>query len=38
MENSDLIFSLSGIRGIYGKSLTPEVSKRIAIAFGLWIN
>ena len=38
MENSDLIFSASGIRGIYGKELNTEVAKKIAIAFGLWIK
>lgn len=34
----NLIYSLSGIRGKVGKNLTPEVAKKIAIAFGLWIN
>ncbi len=36
MENHNLIFTLSGIRGIANKDLTFDVVKRIAIAFGLW--
>ncbi len=36
MENNNLIFTLSGIRGIANKDLTFDVVKRIAIAFGLW--
>jgi phosphomannomutase len=33
-----LIFSFSGIRGIAGKELNVEITKKIAIAFGLWFN
>ncbi|MFX0056881.1 MAG: hypothetical protein ACFE85_01030 [Candidatus Hodarchaeota archaeon] len=33
-----LIFSFSGIRGIAGKDLNFEISKKIAIAFSLWLN
>lgn len=36
MENNNLIFTLSGIRGIANKDLTFDVVKRITIAFGLW--
>jgi len=35
---SNLIFTPSGIRGIYGKDLTVEIVKKIAIAFGLWLK
>ena len=38
MNGSDLIITPSGIRGIFGKGLTFEASKRIAIAFGSWLN
>ena len=38
MDNSQLIFTLSGIRGIYGKALTDKAAKKIAIAFGLWLK
>ena len=32
------IFSVSGIRGIYGKDLNFKVVKKIAMAYGLWLN
>jgi len=38
MENSNLIFTFSGIRGIAGKDLNFNIAKKIAIAFGSWIN
>ena len=38
MGISNLIFTPSGIRGIYGKDLTVEVVKKISIAFGLWLK
>jgi len=37
MEESNLIFTISGIRGIVGKDLTKEVVKQIAFAFGTWL-
>lgn len=37
-SKNKLIFSFSGIRGIAGKNLNFEISKKIAIAFGLWFN
>jgi len=33
---TDLIISISGVRGIVGDSLTPEVVLRFAAAFGAW--
>ena len=36
MDN--LIISISGIRGIYGKSLTEDIAVRAGRAFGLWTN
>ena len=38
MEGSNLIFTSSGIRGIYGKDLTFEIAKKIAISFGEWFS
>ncbi|MFX1481159.1 MAG: hypothetical protein ACFFCI_24020 [Promethearchaeota archaeon] len=38
MENEGLIFTLSGIRGIAGKELNFDTAKRIAIAYGSWLN
>ena len=38
MENKNLIFTISGIRGIFGESLNDAIIKRIAIAYGLWLN
>ncbi len=37
-HKSDLMISVSGIRGIIGKSLTPEIVARYAAAFGTWAN
>ena len=34
MGGSNLIFTFSGIRGIYGKDLNFEIAKKIAISFG----
>ncbi|MBY9014627.1 MAG: hypothetical protein KGD68_02950 [Candidatus Lokiarchaeota archaeon] len=34
MEESNLIFTFSGIRGISGKDLNFEIAKKIAISFG----
>jgi phosphomannomutase len=33
-----LIFTFSGIRGIVGRDLNPEIAKKIAIAFGSWLT
>jgi len=38
MDGNNLIFTLSGIRGHAEKDLTFNTIKKIAIAFGLWIN
>jgi len=38
MELNNLIFTFSGIRGISGKYLNYKTSKKIAIAFGEWLN
>jgi len=38
MEEKDLIFTISGIRGIYGKSLNNEIIKKIAVAYGQWLK
>ncbi len=38
MEDKNLIFTLSGIRGRAEKDLTFDTVKKIAIAFGLWID
>ena len=38
MEEKNLIFTLSGIRGRAEKDLTFNTVKKIAIAFGLWID
>jgi len=38
MERENLIFTLSGIRGRVEKDLTFNIVKKIAIAFGLWID
>ena len=38
MEKENLIFTLSGIRGIIGKALNFNVVKKIAIAYGLWLD
>ena len=34
----DLVFTISGIRGIYGKSLNSDIIKKIAIAYGQWLK
>lgn len=33
-----LLISVSGVRGVYGESLTLEVVRRYAYAFGLWLG
>jgi phosphomannomutase len=38
MDSNNLIFTLSGIRGRAEKDLKYDTVKKIAIAFGLWIN
>src|ERR1043165_713328 len=37
-EAAPLMVGVSGLRGIVGKSLTPEVAARFARAFGTWLN
>ena len=34
----DLVFTISGIRGIYGKSLNNEIILKIAFAYGQWLK
>ncbi len=36
-SDAPLMVSVSGCRGIVGKSLTPEVAARFAGAFGGWL-
>ena len=36
--NASLIVGVSGLRGIVGESLTPEVAVRFAAAFGTWLT
>ncbi len=38
MSDAPLIVGVSGLRGIVGESLTPEVAVRYAGAFGGWLN
>ena len=38
MNDAPLIVGVSGLRGIVGESLTPEVAVRYAGAFGAWLN
>ncbi len=38
MGDSSLIFTFSGIRGIFGKDLNFDVAKKIAISFGEWFT
>ncbi|MFX0070991.1 MAG: hypothetical protein ACFFAO_07870 [Candidatus Hermodarchaeota archaeon] len=38
MVEKELIFTISGIRGIVGKNLNAELVKRIALAYGLWLK
>ena len=37
-ETAPLMLGVSGLRGIVGKSLTPEVAARFAGAFGTWLK
>ncbi|MFG0306785.1 MAG: phosphoglucosamine mutase [Phycisphaerales bacterium JB040] len=38
MSDAPLILGVSGLRGIVGQSLTPEVAVRYAAAFGAWLR
>ncbi len=38
MTDAPLMLGVSGLRGIVGKSLTPEVAARFAEAFGGWLS
>ena len=38
MKKNNLIFTFSGIRGIFDKDLDFRISKKLAIAFGMWYN
>ncbi|MFW9897836.1 MAG: hypothetical protein ACFFDO_01075 [Candidatus Thorarchaeota archaeon] len=38
MKESNLIITISGIRGIFGKNLNIDIVKKIAITYGLWLN
>ena len=38
MSDAPLILGVSGLRGIVGQSLTPEVAVRYAAAFGDWLK
>jgi phosphomannomutase len=38
MSEAPLMLGVSGLRGIVGKSLTPEVAARFAGAFGAWLR
>lgn len=38
MKESNLIFTLSGIRGLTDKDLNFDTVKKIAIAYGLWVD
>ncbi len=37
MSDAPLMLGVSGLRGIVGQSLTPEVATRFAAAFGAWL-
>lgn len=37
MNNAPLMLSISGMRGLVGKSLTPTVAARFGAAFGSWL-
>ena len=37
MKNTPLMLSISGMRGLIGKSLTPPVAARFGAAFGSWL-
>jgi phosphomannomutase len=38
MSENNLIFTFSGIRGIFGRELNIDVARKIGIAFGYWFN
>jgi phosphomannomutase len=38
MGDNSLIFTISGIRGIFGKDLNFDIAKKIAISFGEWFD
>ena len=38
MEEKELIFTISGIRGIVGENLNSDIAKKIALAYGLWLK
>lgn len=38
MEEKELVFTISGIRGIYGKSLNNDIIKKITVAYGRWLK
>ena len=38
MSDAPLILGVSGLRGIVGESLTPEIAARFAAAFGAWLR
>jgi len=38
MGEKELIFTISGIRGIVGENLTYNLTKKIALAYGLWLK
>lgn len=38
MSDAPLMLGVSGLRGIVGRSLTPEVAARFAGAFGTWLT
>ena len=38
MKNSPLMLSVSGMRGLVGQSLTPEIVARYAAAVGTWLR
>jgi len=38
MQSSDLMISVSGVRGIVGQSLTPELLVRLGHAFGTYLH
>ena len=37
-QHSDLMISVSGVRGIVGRSLTPELIVRLGQAYGTYIR
>ncbi|MCH8303089.1 MAG: hypothetical protein IH912_10085 [Proteobacteria bacterium] len=37
MSEAPLMIGVSGLRGITGRSLTPDVASRFAAAFGAWL-